>query len=266
MLPYRLLLSLLATLTIPVFAISSAPPETVLSLTFQIIHEFPHDNKAFTQGLVFAQGHLYEGTGLRGGRSSLRRVDLQTGKVLQQHQLAPQFFGEGVTIFQDKIFQLTYTSHLAFVYDKESFAVLQEFHYPTEGWGLTHDGQQLIMSDGTATLYFRDPETFAVTKELQVFDEAGPVTRLNELEYIEGKIYANIWTQDRIVIIAPQSGQVLNWVDLHGLLRDEDRTQRVNVLNGIAYDAAHKRLFVTGKLWPKLFEIALVPQNQSPVP
>lgn len=261
MFPYRFFI--LTALTLLVIIKSPATPDAARPLTFEIIREFPHDSQAFTQGLVFAQGSLYEGTGLR-GQSSLRRVDLQTGQVLQQHRLAPELFGEGVTIFQNKIFQLTYTSQLAFVYDRDSFALLQEFRYATQGWGLTHDGEQLIMSDGSSTLYFRDPATFTVTKELQVFDASGPVTRLNELEYIEGSIYANIWFQDRIVIISPESGKVLKWVDLSGLLPPEDRRSGDAVLNGIAYDAVHKRLFVTGKLWPTLFEIRLVPQASIP--
>ena len=263
MLPYRLLIFLFVTLSILISIKSPATPETVQPLTFEVVREFPHDSQAFTQGLVFAQGSLYEGTGLR-GQSSLRWVDLQTGQVLQQHLLAPELFGEGVTVFQNKIFQLTYTSQRAFVYDRASFALLQEFQYATQGWGLTHNGEHLIMSDGSSTLYFRDPTTFTVTKELLVFDESGPVTRLNELEYIEGSIYANIWLQDRIAIISPESGKVLNWIDLTGLLPPEERRSGEAVLNGIAYDAAHKRLFVTGKLWPKLFEIRLVPQASIP--
>jgi glutaminyl-peptide cyclotransferase len=167
-------------------------------------------------------------------------------------------FGEGIAIYGDRIIQLTWQSHIGLVYDKTSFELLRTFSYPTEGWGLTHDGARLIMSDGTATLHFLDPETFVEVGQVEVYDVDGPVVRLNELEYIGGEIYANIWQTDRIVRIDPQTGQVLGWVDLSGLLSPEDRQQPVDVLNGIAYDPASDRLFVTGKLWPKLFEIELV--------
>lgn len=233
--------------------------EIPANLTFKIINEYPHNTNAFTQGLVYNNGFLYEGTGKRGS-STLRRVDLKTGEVLQNHQLSQEYFGEGVTIYEDKIIQLTLSSHIAFVYDRASFEPLKEFSYPTQGWGITHDGERLIMSDGTATIYFRNPETFEEIGQLQVFDDSGPVTRLNELEFLKGKIYANIWLTDRIAIISPESGEVLQWVDLTGLLSEEEVTQPVDVLNGIAYHAATDRLFVTGKLWPKLFEIELVPQ------
>ena len=225
--------------------------------TYRIVNAYPHDHNAFTQGLVFENGFLYEGTGLR-GRSSLRRVELETGDILQIRVLSAQFFGEGVTIYENKIIQLTLRSNLGFIYDKDSFKLLQAFSYPTEGWGITHDGERLIMSDGTSILHFLDPETFEEIGRIEVCDSSGPVTRLNELEYVQGEIYANVWHTDRIVRIAPQTGQVIGWIELRGLLSPEDRRGPVNVLNGIAYDEKNDRLFVTGKFWPRLFEIELI--------
>jgi glutamine cyclotransferase len=224
---------------------------------YEIVNVYPHDRDAFTQGLIFQDGVLYEGTGRR-GRSTLRKVDLESGQVLQLYNLPAQFFGEGVTIYGDRIFQLTWQSHVGFVYDEKSFELLQEFHYPSEGWGLTHDGARLIMSDGTATLHFLDPETQREIGRIEVFDEGRPVTRLNELEYVRGEIYANVWQTDRVARIDPHTGQVTGWIELAGLLSPEDYAQPVDVLNGIAYDAENERLFVTGKLWPKLFEIKIV--------
>ncbi len=225
--------------------------------TYEIVNVYPHDRDSFTQGLVYVDGELYEGSGLY-GRSSLRRVDLETGEVLQIHRLPAQFFGEGIAIWKDKIIQLTWKANTGFVYDKATFEQQQQFIYPTEGWGITHDGEQLIMSDGTASLYFLDPETFRAIDRVEVHDAAGPVVRLNELEYIDGEVYANVWQSNRIARIDPETGWVTGWIDLTGLLTAEDRSEPVDVLNGIAYDAANDRLFVTGKLWPKLFEIELV--------
>jgi glutamine cyclotransferase len=225
--------------------------------SYNIVNTYPHDRDAFTEGLVFENGVLYEGTGLL-EHSTLRRVELETGDILQIRELSDQFFGEGITIYGDKIIQLTWQSNIGFVYDKNSFELLQEFNYSTEGWGITHDGTRLIMSDGTSTLHFLDPQTFEEIGHLEVFDNDGPVTRLNELEYVQGEIYANVWQTDRIARIAPETGRVVGWVDLGGLLTAEDRSEPVDVLNGIAYDAETDRLFVTGKLWPKLFEIELV--------
>jgi glutamine cyclotransferase len=185
-------------------------------------------------------------------------VELETGDILQIRELSAQFFGEGITIYGNKIIQLTWQSNIGFVYDKNSFELLQEFNYPTEGWGITHDGERLIMSDGTSILHFLDPQTFEEIGQLEVFDDDGPVTRLNELEYIQGEIYANVWQTDRVARIAPGTGRVIGWVELGGLLTAEDRSEPVDVLNGIAYDAKTDRLFVTGKLWPKLFEIELI--------
>jgi glutamine cyclotransferase len=225
--------------------------------SYNIVNTYPHDRDAFTEGLVFEDGFLYEGTGLYGD-SSLRKVELETGAVLQIYELPAEFFGEGITIYGDKIVQLTWKSHVGFVYDEDSFESLQEFNYLTEGWGITHDGTRLIMSDGTSTLHFLDPQTFEEISQLEVFDNNGPINRLNELEYIQGEIYANIWQTDRIARISPETGRVVGWVDLEGLLTAEDRSEPVDVLNGIAYDAGTDHLFVTGKLWPKLFEIKLI--------
>ncbi len=226
--------------------------------SYRVVNVYPHDPNAFTQGLAFFDGFLYEGTGLR-GQSSLRKVELESGRVLQQVDLPDQYFGEGIALWEDRIFQLTWQARVGFMYDRERFSLLGEFAYATEGWGLTQDGTHLIMSDGTAYLYFLDPTTLAVVRQVEVRDGAQPVIRLNELEYVEGEIYANIWQTDRIARIDPADGQVVAWVDLAGLLPPADRGQPVDVLNGIAYDPAGRRLFVTGKLWPKLFEIELIP-------
>jgi glutamine cyclotransferase len=225
--------------------------------SYNITNTYPHDPDAFTEGLVFEEGFLYEGTGLE-EQSTLRRVELETGAILQIYELPGQFFGEGITIYGDKIIQLTWQSHVGFVYDKDSFELLEQFDYPTEGWGITHNGTHLIMSDGTSTLHFLDPLTFEETGQISVFTNNGPVDRLNELEYVQGEIYANVWQTDRIARIDPETGQVVGWIDLEGLLTAEDRTEPVDVLNGIAYDGETDRLFVTGKLWPKLFEIDLI--------
>jgi glutamine cyclotransferase len=205
---------------------------------------------------------VYEGTGLW-GQSDLRKETLDTGAILQSRSLADQYFGEGVTIYGDKIFQLTWKSQTGFVYDKNSFELLDQFSYPTEGWGLTQDGQHLIMSDGTATLHFLDPETLQETSQIQILARGQPVDQLNELEYIEGEVFANVWQTDIIARIDPVTGQVVGWIDLSGLLSPQDRMQPVDVLNGIAYDAQQDRLFVTGKLWPKLFQIELVPKTEG---
>ena len=224
---------------------------------YRIVNTYPHDPRAFTQGLFFVDGILYEGTGLR-GRSSLRKVELQTGNILLARQLPARFFGEGITSYGNRIIQLTWRARVGFVYDRQTFQLLDRFNYPTEGWGITHDGNSLIMSDGTSTLYLLDPQTFKEVGRIEVHDMDGPVSRLNELEYVRGEIYANVWRTDRIARISPQTGAVVGWIELEGLLSPEDHTRQVDVLNGIAYDAKNDRLFVTGKLWPKLFEIELV--------
>lgn len=225
--------------------------------TYRIVNSYPHDREAFTQGLVFEDGYLYEGTG-RWGQSSLRKVDLETGIVLKTLRLPSQLFGEGITIVNDKIIQLTWKAKVGLVYDKFSFKLLDVFYYPTEGWGITYNQTHLIMSDGSSTLYFLDPHTFKEVGEIDVHDVNGPVERLNELEYVEGEIYANVWKTDHIAKIIPETGEVSAWIDLQGLLGAEDRAFPLDVLNGIAYDEHKRRLFVTGKLWPRLFEIELI--------
>jgi len=233
--------------------------------SYRVVHAYPHDPQAYTQGLLYSDGHLYESTGLN-GRSSLRMDDLDTGRVLQRVNLPQQYFGEGLAAWGSTLVQLTWQSHVAFVYDRFSFRLIRSFHYSGEGWGLTQDGRNLIMSDGTATLRFFDSNTFREVRRIQVRDGRQPVDQLNELEYIRGQIYANVWHTDRIARISPADGHVLGWIDLSGLFPASQRSDPEAVLNGIAYDAARNRLFVTGKLWPRLFEIVIVPQKAKVVP
>ncbi len=228
--------------------------------TYRVIHAYPHDEQAFTQGLVYLDGHLYESTGLK-GHSSLREEDLDTGRILRFQQVPDQYFAEGLTNWGSTLIQLTWQAHIALVYDRATFRLLKTFHYEGEGWGLTQDGKDLILSDGSATLRFLDPTTFREVRHLIVKDRGVPVTQLNELEFIHGQIYANVWHSDRIARISPANGNVLSWIDLTGLLPDSQRPSPEAVLNGIAYDAARNRIFVTGKLWPKLFEIELIPEK-----
>jgi glutamine cyclotransferase len=228
----------------------------------RVVRSYPHDPRAFTQGLIFRDGFLYESTGLN-GQSSLRKVRLETGEVVQRIDLEPKQFAEGLTDFGGKLYQLTYQSRLGFVYDLSTFAAERTFSYEGEGWGLAHDETKLIMSDGSAALRFIDPATLRETGRLTVMNGSQPVKNLNELEFIKGEIYANVWQTDEIVIIQPRTGRVSGRIELRGLLPAADRTRVVDVLNGIAYDAAGDRLFVTGKLWPKLFEIRLVKRASS---
>jgi len=232
-------------------------------LGYQIINVYPHNSFAFTQGLAYDEGVLYEGTGLY-GRSSLRRVDLETGRILQQTNLKSTLFGEGVAIWKDRIIQLTWQSGMGLVYGKENMTGISNFSYQMEGWGITSDNKSLIMSDGTDTLHILDPESFAETGKIKVTANGSPLKGLNELEYIKGQIYANVWPTSWIAIISPESGEVLGKINLQGILQENDiQSYRVDVLNGIAYDAIEDRLFVTGKLWPKLFEIKLMPEGSS---
>jgi len=234
-----------------------APPPV---FNYGIVDVYPHDEKAFTQGLVVEDGFIYEGTG-RKGQSALRQVRLKTGDVLKAHKLPQQFFGEGIVLYKNKIIQLTWKSHVGFIYDKDSFKMLNTFYYPTEGWGITYDGKQLIMSDGTSNLYFLDPETLKETHHINVRDQNVPVTRLNELEYVRGEVFANVWLTNRIARIDPKTGMVTGWIDLAGLSPFRNGKSQKKALNGIAYDAKNNRLFVTGKLWPKIYEIKLVPAD-----
>lgn len=226
---------------------------------YRVVNVYPHDRDAFTQGLVYDGGVLYEGTGLY-GRSTLRRVELETGRVLERRRLPRHVFGEGITVFGDRIIQLSWRSQIVLLYDKRTLQLLSQTPYAGEGWGLTHDGTQLIISDGSANLRFLDPRTLAVVRRIEVRDERGPVASLNELEHVRGEIYANVWQTDRVAVISPQTGRVRAWIDLGGLLSADDAP--VDVLNGIAYDKERDRLFVTGKLWPKLFEIQVVPESR----
>jgi glutamine cyclotransferase len=255
---------------------------------YKVVKSYPHDRRSFTQGLVYADGFLYEGTGLY-GQSAIYKRELQTGKTMNMLRLPERYFGEGITLFGDKLIQLTWQSHVGFVYSKDGFTPLGQFKYSGEGWGLTHDGKRLILSDGTATLRFLDPNTYAETGRLEVRDQGRPVERINELEFIpddphvaqpppamkseesppragvpqvqsEGSIYANIWQTDRIAIIDPQTGRVTGWINLSGLYTPPANEREEAVLNGIAYLPQTRHLLVTGKLWPRIYEIELVRQ------
>lgn len=233
-------------------------PPSAKNYGFEVVNTFPHDDKAFTQGLQYEGGILYETTG-RTGESSLRKVELQTGKVTKIVPIGDTYFGEGMTIIGDKIVVLTWRENVGFFYNKNSFEKIGSFSYENskEGWGLTYDGQRLIKSDGSHLLYFLDATTGKEIGSIGVYDENGPVDSLNELEYIDGKVYANVYQQEIIVIIDPKTGAVEGRINLVGM-NTENRQPVDNELNGIAYDAAGKRLFVTGKLWPKLYEIKTV--------
>ena len=244
-----------ATAVAPVTELKTNPNETPL-YSYEVVNTFPHDTNAFTQGLIFLNGAFLESTGLN-GESTLRKVDVKTGAVLKQIQVPPQYFAEGMTVLNGKIFQITWQSHEGFVYDLESFQLERQFSYEGEGWGLATDGQSLILSDGTDQIRFLDPLTFQVIRTIKVSDHGRSINQLNELEYIKGEIYANVWGSNFIVRIDPATGKVLGVVNFAGLLAPQDYFPGMDVLNGIAYDAAGDRLFVTGKKWPKLFEVRL---------
>lgn len=224
---------------------------------YRVVHAYPHDQQAFTQGLVYVDGSLYESTGIN-GKSSLRKEELETGRILKFQDVPSKYFAEGLTEWGSTLVQLTWETHIGFVYDRASFRLLRTFQFDGEGWGLTHDAKNLILSDGTATLRFLDPESFREVRRVTVKDAGKPVTQLNELEFVHGEIYANIWHADRIARISSATGKVLGWIDLSGLLPQSEHSSAEAVLNGIAYDSARDRLFVTGKLWPKIFEIRIV--------
>ena len=221
---------------------------------YRAVAEFPHDAKAFTQGLAIVNGQMFEGTGKK-GESTLRKVDLKTGRVELMVRIDPVYFGEGITVLNDQIYQVTWQDRIALVYDVKTLNPVANFRYSGEGWGLTNDGKQLILSDGTSILRFIDPKTFDVVKRLRVHGANGQVDKLNELEFVKGEILANIWYSDRIARISPETGEVLGWIDLSALYPQNQRTSKEDVLNGIAYDEASDRLFVTGKNWPKVYEI-----------
>jgi glutamine cyclotransferase len=241
-----------------VFVTAAQTPE----YGYQVVHAYPHDLNAFTEGLEYRAGFLYESTGLK-GRSWLRKEKLENGQVLQQMDLDPQYFGEGITIINQQIVQLTWQTEIGFVHDQSSFHVKRTFTYPGEGWALTNDGQNIYMDDGSAQIRIWDPITLKEKRRITVHDQGQPILNLNELEWVRGEIYANIWQTDRIARISPVDGRVLGWIDLAGILSPSEQTGGEGaVLNGIAYDVLGDRLFVTGKLWPKLFEIKLVPKSQ----
>ncbi len=231
---------------------------------YTVVRSFPHDPEAFTEGLFVGADGLYESTGLE-GRSSIRRVRLETGEVLQRRDLDPRYFGEGIVAWGDRLIQLTWRSGIGFVHDLHSFDVVGDFHYPGEGWALTHDGRRLIMSDGTPDLRFLDPVTLKETGRLRVTDGGRPVADLNELEFVRGEVLANVWQTDRIARIDPATGRVKAWIDLSGLIgpHGQGRYGEPDVLNGIAYDARGDHLYVTGKNWPRLFEIRLTPARRA---
>lgn len=221
-----------------------------------VVNSYPHDTSAFTQGLIFHEGKLYESTGLY-KKSTLRKVDLDTGKVEKLHKLPDNYFAEGITLLDGKIYQLTWRSKTGIIYNEEDFKEIGTFSYPFEGWGITSNGKELIISNGSPFIYFYDPETFKQLRKIKVKDKGEQVSLINELEYIDGKIYANIWRSNKIIAIDPASGNVLEWYDLSGLQKLFGGNFKIDVLNGIAYDKQTGRIFVTGKLWPKLFEIKL---------
>jgi glutamine cyclotransferase len=236
-----------------------ASPHRPQEYTFAIVAVYPHDTSAFTQGLAYRDGFLYEGTG-REGQSSLRKVRLETGEIVQQVNLEPDLFGEGITLLNDKVIQLTWKSGIGFVYDLNSFRLLRRFSYSGEGWGLATNGRELFLSDGTSEIRVLDGETFQEKRRIKVHEGSTAVDQLNELEFVEGQVFANLWHSNRVARISPQTGDVVGWIDLTGLLSPMYRLEPEAVLNGIAYDPIRKRLFVTGKLWPRIFEIKLSPK------
>lgn len=227
---------------------------------YKVVRSYPHDTQAFTEGLLYRDGVLYESTGLN-GKSSIRKVDLASGKVLQSKDIPPQYFGEGLTAWGDTLVGLTWQTQTGFVFDLKTFELKSQFAYPGEGWGLTHNGKELIMSDGTATLRFLDPKTFLEVRRIKVTADGIAVDQLNELEVVEGEIYANIWHTNTIARIDPATGKITGWIDFGKLYPEAGKGQNgENVMNGIAYDAEKKRLFVTGKLWPKIYEVKVIPK------
>jgi glutaminyl-peptide cyclotransferase len=245
---------LLAMVLLAACLAQAAPPE----YGYKIVHVYPHDKTSFTEGLEYRGGFLYESTGLE-GRSVLRKIRLETGAALQEIRLPPKIFGEGFTVLNSKIIQLTYKTEIGYIYDFATLRQQSTFQYKGEGWSLTNDGSQIYMDDGTSQIRVWDPATLQEKKRIRVHDGARAIEEVNELEWVRGEIYANVWKTEKIVRISPADGRVLGWIDLKGILPASDR-EGIDVLNGIAYDAEGDRLFVTGKLWPKLFEIKIVPK------
>ena len=238
----------------------AAGPATAPTSGYQIVQKFPHSTTSYTEGLLFLDGQFYEGTG-ENGHSALLAVAPSTGKVIQRHDLPSQYFGEGIVDWGPNLYEWTWQTHTGFVYDRLFMRQIRQFTYTGEGWGMTHDKTSIITSDGTATLRFRNPTTFNETRHIVVHDGAKQIDQLNELEFVKGEILSNVWHDDRIARISPKDGRVLGWIDLHGILPDSQRVNAESVLNGIAYDAEHDRLFVTGKQWPFIFEIKVVPKR-----
>ena len=255
------LLVVLLTASLPAQTASGSTTRLTPTYGYEVVEAYPHDENAFTQGLVYHDGFLYEGTGLQ-GRSSLRKVRLETGEVLERIDLPYEYFGEGIAIVRDQILELTWKSQVGFVYDLRTLRQLRQFSYPGEGWGLTSNGADVYMSDGTADIRILDAATLHEKRRIYVHDGPKPINQLNELEFVEGQIFANIWQTNRIARISPQTGEVVGWIDLTGLLSPMYQLQPGAVLNGIAYDSARKRLFVTGKLWPRLFQIRLIAKQR----
>lgn len=233
---------------------AGAPPP---NYSYEVINQYPHDPDAFTQGLVFDKGMFFESTGIR-GKSSLRKITPDTGEIIQIIRLPNHLFGEGVTVFNEKVILLTWKAGIGLVFEKGSFKLIKEFKFAFEGWGITHDNRRLIISDGTSIIRFCSPDTLEEVSRIHVHDEKGPVRNLNELEFIKGEIFANIWRTEKIARISPETGRVVGWIDLTGLYSPTGPAKPVDVLNGIAYDSENDRLFLTGKLWPKIFEIRIV--------
>jgi glutaminyl-peptide cyclotransferase len=251
------MMRLVTVLCLLALAASAATPE----YTVRVLHVYPHDRTAFTEGLEFHDGLLYESTGLE-GQSNVRVENLRTGAILQRIELAPQYFGEGITVLAGQLFELTLHAQKGFVYSKSTLQLQREFHYPGEGWALANNGSQIFMDDGTAEIRIWNAVTLQEERRITVHDGPKKIEMLNELECVRGELLANIWQTDRIARISPVDGRVLGWIDAAGLLTPEERAQNADVLNGIAYDAKQDRLFVTGKFWPKLFEIKLVPKHR----
>ena len=251
---------LVVTIAIATYACAPVSQAGVPEYTYEVVHSYPHDRTAFTEGLFYLDGFLYESTGIEGA-SSVRKVRLETGEVVQRHDLPSAYFGEGIIHWKDRLIQLTYKTEVGFVYNLSTFETERRFEYPGEGWAMTQDGKTIFMSDGTAQIRIWDPETLQELRRITVTDQGQPVPNVHELEWVKGEIYANIWETDRIARIDPATGRVVGWIDLAGLLSPNERLagpEGTDVLNGIAYDAKGNRLFVTGKRWPKLFEIRLV--------
>ena len=250
------------TLLLPALLMLSAGAGAAIpTYDFKVVHAYPHDPQAFTEGLLYRDGFLYESTGLN-GKSSIRKVELETGKVVKSKDIPPQYFGEGLTVWKDTLVGLTWQTQTGFVFDLASFEMRSQFAYPGEGWGLTQNGKELIMSDGTATLRFLDPKTFLEVRRVKVTADGIPVDQVNELEVVGDEIFANLWHTNTIARIDPASGKITGWIDLGKLYPDAGKGPTgENVMNGIAWDVEKKRLFVTGKLWPKLYEIKIVPRK-----